>query len=62
MRVGLLVLLLGAPLGAQGDARVFLQGKERTAFLEEVERKMSGVRSFVADFEQKKKLSVFQGT
>ena len=62
MRVGLLVLLLGAPLGAQGDARVFLQGKERTAFLAEVERKMSGVRSFVADFEQKKKLSVFQGT
>ena len=62
MRVGLLVLLLGAPLGAQGDAPVFLHGKERTAFLEEVERKMSGVRSFVADFEQKKELSIFKGT
>lgn len=62
MRPGILLLLLGAPLGAQGDARVFLEGKERTAFLAEVERKMSAVRSFVADFEQKKKLSVFKGT
>ena len=57
MRVGLPVLLLllgmGAPLGADGgDARVFLEGKERTAVLAQVERKMSGVRSFVADFEQ----------
>jgi len=67
MRVGLPVLLLllgmGAPLGADGgDARVFLEGKERTAFLAQVERKMSGARSFVADFEQKKKLSIFKAT
>jgi outer membrane lipoprotein-sorting protein len=62
MRVGLLVLLLSAPLGAGDEARVFLEGRERTRFLQEVERKMSGVRSFVADFEQRKKLSVFKGT
>jgi outer membrane lipoprotein-sorting protein len=51
--------LLCVASGAQ-EGRKFLEGEERAAFLRKVRDRMGQVKSFVADFDQEKSLSVFK--
>ena len=60
MRPALLLVVLVAPLGAQEKPHRFAPKKEREAFLLKMEKKMARVRSFVADFDQEKTLTVFK--
>ena len=58
MRAAAIVLLA---LVAQAQEKpVPLEGKEREAFLDRLERRMKTVKSFVAEFDQEKKLAVFK--
>lgn len=49
-----------APTVVKSDPTVFLEGKDRVAFLAKVESRMSKVKSFVATFEQETNLAIFK--
>jgi outer membrane lipoprotein-sorting protein len=56
---GLLALTLAAVL-AEEPSRTFLERPERDRFLGRMEKRMAELRSFLAEFEQTKRLSLFK--
>ncbi len=68
VRIALFALLSAAALSAQVPANpattkpskpVFLSGEQRQAFLQRIEKRMTGVQTIAAEFEQEKVLALF---